>query len=174
MDTTLKFGLSLFSLAMLVLAFTAPSPAVHLVVAAGTPDAYGQQIQFVLIHQYESGAWVLRKNVTTALYSAGYDVDVYPAEATRFLVCTEYNDDFNTAKTESEALADVRVYITISGGELAQTLMTDINATYRATGDWWRGWSSYTWNSTGKPTAGASYTVTIQYQAFLTPDEYTP
>ncbi len=165
----LASALVLISL-MIPLSFAIPA---RLVMAAGTPDAYGQQIQFVLIYQWTGTAWVKRGNVTTAAYSSGYDVDVTPNQPTRFFVCSEFNDDFNTAKTESEALADIRVYITINVAQVSRTLMTDHNSTYKATGDWWRSWSSYLWNSTGKPTAGASYTVVIEFEAYFSPDEYT-
>lgn len=160
---------------MSVFAFAPKSGTVHLAVAAGTPDAYENQILYVEVYQWNnvSSYWELQGNVTQAAYTAGVDVDVDPGRNIRFFVKGGINTKF--AGSEAEAVLNVRSYITIAG-ELSRTLMTDDNCTGTVTAgaeELYAVWSHYYWTvSGGKPLAGNTYTVSLEFQCYYDPDDY--
>lgn len=166
-------------IALVGLAFLAPqSPFVRLVVAAGNPDAYEQCILYVEIYQWDnvSEEFDLMANVTYANYVSGYDVDVNPDQDIRFFVKTGINTKF--ADDGPNAIAKSRAYITITG-EVSRTLMTVDNYTGQVSpfGNESLGavWHHYYWSpAAGKPAAGVTYQVLIEFQAYYDPDDWTP
>lgn len=161
-----------------VFAFAPRPSGVRLVVAAGTPDAYNQEFYYIAVYQKSavSGLWVLKANITSALYSAGYNVNINPNESIRFFSCAGINNGFATS--EAEALSYTRSYITITG-EVTRTLMTDDNATEYPDGlgtyYTWAVKSHYYWSpSGGKPIAGETYAVLFEFQGYFDPDDYNP
>lgn len=168
------------SLIMLAcLGFLSPrTPFVRLALAAGVPDAYEQQILYVEVYQWDniSSEWDLMANVTNALYTSGYDVNIYPDLDLRFFVKTGINTKF--ADNGPNAIAKSRCYITITG-QVSKTLMTVDNYTGQVTpnGNQSLGavWHHYYWSPTGGvPSAGLTYAVNFEFYAYYDPDDWTP
>jgi hypothetical protein len=161
------------------LAFMAPrSPFIRLAIAAGTPDAYEQQILYVEIYQWDnvSSEFDLVGNVTAALYTSGYAVDIQPEQDLRFFAKTGINSQF--ADDAENAVAQTRCYITITG-QVARTLMTVDNCTgtVSPTGNQTLQavWHHYYWiPSAGVPMPGVAYSVTLEFQTCYDPDDWSP
>lgn len=174
-----KLVLSSCLIGLALIGFLTPQfGLVHLALAAGVPDAYEQQILYVEIYQYDniSLEWDLVANVTQALYTSGYDVNVQPDQDIHFFAKTGINSKF--ADDAPNAVAKSRCYITITG-EVSRTLMTVDNCTgdLSPTGNQtlMAVWHHYYWvTSAGEPSAGVTYNVKLEFYAYYDPDDWTP
>lgn len=124
-------------------------------------DAYGDQINYVEVWQWNGTAYVLRANFT----STGQSVRVEDNHVIKFVVSIKFNSTF--ASSQAEAISYTRVYMNITNGgtiwnneELNNTECTG------PTGNFYYLKEEGIWNSTGKPVAGVTYACSIVYQGY--------
>jgi len=121
-------------------------------------DAYGNDIQYVEIHQYNGTHWNLVENFT----STGGSCRVNDEWPTNFTVSIKFNSTF--ASSTAEAISYTRVYMNISesvwtNAELNNTACSLVGSFYILT-------EQGHWNETGKPEAGITYECSVLYQGY--------
>ena len=127
--------------------------------AIGTPDAYGNVIMNLTIHQWNGTLWELLQTVTTDTNWTQRVVDSQPINIT---ICWRLNKTL--ASTTTLARTYTRVYINIStiwtNNEMNYTGSVSSDATY------YYGYERAYWNQTGKPESGVTYDVATKYEAY--------
>ena len=158
-----KNALSIFAITLLsILALMNTNQKYSLiksVKAIGTPDAYGNVIMNLTIHQWDGDSWELLQTVETDTNWTQRVVDSQPINIT---VCWRLN--ITLADDITEARAYTRVYINIT------TIWTnnEMNATGSVTSDvdYYYGYELAYWNQTGNPESGVTYNVATRYEAY--------
>ena len=128
---------------------------IHLAWAA---DAYGNDIQFVEIHQYNGSAWNLVENFT----SSGGSTRVHDGWPTNFSVSIKFNSTF--ASSTAEAISYTRVYMNISQSVWTNEELN--NTACSLIGDFYVLEEEGHWNQTGKPESGVTYECSVLYQGY--------
>lgn len=128
---------------------------IHLAWAA---DAYGNDVEFVEIYQYDGSAWNLVENFT----SSGGSCRVHDGWPTNFTVSIKFNSTL--ASSTAEAIDYTRLYMNISESiwtneELNNTACSLVGSFYILT-------EEGHWNQTGKPVAGTTYECSVSYQGY--------
>lgn len=157
------------------------------VFAAGTPDSYGNRIRALYCQDYNGSTWIMSPhcvtsdgtldyywpNLNTSNYichayssSSPYQWRVYDAKPLRLWCSVWLNYSF--ASTSSEAKSYMKIYCNITGGGYS---LTNQEFTYGSCDPigvvYWEMYNNYyTWNATGKPNAGTTYTITVWYNAY--------
>jgi hypothetical protein len=99
-----------------------------------------------------------------AITSTGGSVTVQPNQNTKFTV--KVSIEWFTAGSQAGALTKTREYLSIAGEGITNVEMgSEVNAG-QATDVCYYVEAEYSWTTAGKPVAGTTYTVTIQYQAY--------
>jgi len=163
-----KFLISLLIVPILLIGLLGLNSNTFLVFAAGTADAYGDQINTVDVFQYVDSAWVWKGQVTKTNYTSGIQVKVDALTETRFNCSVLLNSTF--ASSTSEAITNTRVYLNITYANgttvIATTEITDYAAT-GPTGNQYTVYSYYLWNDpTHHPIAGTTYYVWFKYDVY--------
>jgi len=121
-------------------------------------DAYGNDIQFVEVHQYNGSAWNLVHNFT----SSGGSCRVHDGWITNFTVSIKFNSTF--ASNNEEAISYTRVYMNIS--ESVWTNEELNNTACSLVGSFYILEEQGCWNQTGKPESGVTYECSVLYQGY--------
>jgi len=142
----------------ILLAVCLTSPNGTFIRLAWAADAYGNDIQFVEIYQYNGTDWNLVENFT----SSGGTCRVHDGWPTNFTVSTKFNNTL--ASSTSEAIDYTRVYMNISesvwtNAELNNTACSLVGSFYIVT-------EQGHWNQTGKPESGVTYECAVLYQGY--------
>ena len=125
---------------------------------AWAADAYGNDIQFVEIHQYNGTDWNLVENFT----SSGGSCRVHDGWPTNFSVSIKFNSTF--ASSTAEAISYTRVYMNIS--ESVWTNEELNNTACSLVGSFYILEEQGHWNQTGKPESGVTYECSVLYQGY--------
>lgn len=116
-------------------------------------------IMKLTIYQDPGTGYVTRGSIS----SDGGSLTVQPDQDTKFRVRVLL--DRSKASTTTQAKDRTRCYLAITG-EVSTTLMTAFAGYDLGAEIGWAAEHDYTWNVAGKPVAGNTYTVTIEYQAY--------
>jgi len=162
MIATVVFG------AILILGLLGYSPNSNLrinifkrVRAIGTPDAYGNVIMNLTIHQWDGDSWELLQTVTTDTNWTQRVVDSQPINIT---VCWRLNNTL--ASSEAEAVSYTRVYINLTDGGTIWNNEEMNNTSSGSDASYYYGYELAHWNQTGLPTSGVTYDVATRYEAY--------
>lgn len=155
--------------------------------AAGTPDAYGNRINALYVQDYNGTDWLMNKNAVT--YDGNAD-PYYPSGNTTAYVWNEYNPasayawrvldakpvslwcnvrlNYTLASSSGEAKSFMKIYcnITASGYSLTDQEFTYGSCAQVGTAYWQLYNNYYTWNVTGHPVAGQTYSIVVWYNAY--------
>lgn len=123
-------------------------------------DAYGSDIQFIEVYQWNGTAYNLVENFT----SSGGSCRVVENNTIKFIVGIKFNKTL--ASDNAEAISFTRVYSNITDGgsiwnneELNHTSIdSDANFYYLK--------ENGVWNETGKPSSGVTYNCSFLYQGY--------
>jgi hypothetical protein len=131
------------------------------IVYASPADSYGNDILFIEVWQWNGTAYALKHNIT----SSGGSYRINDNCATRFNVTVRFNATL--ASSQSEAVSFTRVYMNITDGGTIwnNQLLTNV-AVRGPTGGFYILTKQATWNSTGYPVAGTTYTISALYQGY--------
>ena len=132
----------------------------HLIAYASPADAYGNDINYVEIWQYNGTTWILKANFT----SSGGSVRINNNQQVKFNVGIRLNSTL--ASSSDEAISYTRVYmnITYDGTFVWQNVELN-NTSCQLVGNFYYLIETGTW-STNLPIAGKTYACTILYQAY--------
>jgi len=125
---------------------------------AWAADAYGNDIQFVEIWQYNGSNWNLVENFT----SSGGSCRVHDSYPTNFTVSLKFNSTL--ASSTAEAISYARVYMNIS--ESVWTNAELNNTACSLVGDYYILEEQGHWNQTGKPESGITYEFSVLFQGY--------
>ncbi len=115
------------------------------------------------VYQYVSGSWVLRGTVS----ASGGTIVVAAEQPVKFDLICVVDYYISGSGTCAGALTNTRAYIAITG-EVSTTLMTQSSSCPGNIPDIvWYILFTYTWDASGKPVSGVTYTVTFTYQAYF-------
>lgn len=123
-------------------------------------DAYGNDILWVAIYQYNGTAWNLVWNIT----SSGGSYRVHDAWAINFTVCIQFNNTL--ASSTAEAIDYTRVYMNITDGGTVWNNEELNNTACTLEGDYYVLLEEGYWNEVGKPEAGVTYECAVLYQGY--------
>ena len=170
MQKSMVIGLSLG--VVLCLAFTLPALYVappeetyaYLVVSPDQPalmmGAKGS-ILSLQVYQWTGSSWVFRG----AAGSTGGTIALVAEQPVHFDVVV-YVDYYTVSPVScAGAMGDTRVYLAIAG-QVSSTLMTVDSCPSNIPDVVWYVLFTYDWDAAGLPAAGASYTLTLTYQAY--------
>jgi len=155
------------TIAVAFLFATIPQNA-YIAYCAGTPDAYGNQILNFKVYQNDTGAWVWKGTITSANYTAGFQIRVEEGPCVMFNVTVRLNKTM--ASNIAEAVTNTRVYMNISdaGAVWTNELMDDWNdgGVDVGPGTYYSVTYSEIWSDATKPLAGITYDISIKYEAY--------
>jgi len=141
-----------------------------LVYAAGTPDAYGNQIYYLRVYQWSGAAWIQQgETVGFNNYTAGFQIRVNANQDVLFNCTVKLN--YTMAANIAEAVTNTRVYMNVSGGVWVNELLDDWNDGGIDQATWWSVTYSNEWDagSSGgdaNPQAGTTYDISVRYEAY--------
>lgn len=153
-----KKSLVLFLVAILLFAFLLVQSDLSILHLVYGSDAYGNDIQFIEIWQYNGSTWNLLENFT----SSGGSCRVHDAWVINFSINIKFNNTF--ASSTSEAIDYTRVYMNIS--ESVWTNAELNNTSCSLVGDFYILEEQGHWNQTGKPESGVTYECSVLYQGY--------
>lgn len=144
------------SIALLMIAlFSHPNGTfIKLVYAA---DAYGNDIQYVEIWQWNGTVWILMHNLT----ASGGTYRINDNQPTKFVVNIKFNSTLATDQTQ--AIDYTRVYMNITA---VWTNVELNNTSCVLVGGFYILKEQGLWNVTGQPQAGVTYACTVLYQGY--------
>lgn len=156
----------------LILANSPLNPVVN-VLCAGTPDAFGNQIDNVTVYQGSVGSWTQKGLITSANYTNGFEIEVDADDDIYIVAYVRLNSSL--ADDVSDANAKTQVNVTISGGGATgwsnHTLA--LNQTAVLVGSYYiiqygddGGGGTDVWSEAGHPSAGTSYTFKVYYNVY--------
>jgi hypothetical protein len=131
---------------------------------AWAADAYGQDIEWIHVVQYNGTAWNLVKNFTATAGSerilAGYQVN--------FTVAVRLNYTFAGSSSDASSFSRVNATISTGGTPLSGWSNVPCNQTVTPTqnGTYWYVWFYANWTSP-TPVGGNTYNCTFLYQAYF-------
>jgi hypothetical protein len=128
---------------------------------ASPADSYGNDILFIEVWQYNGSGYVLMHNIT----STGGTYRINDNQTTLFNVTVCFNSTL--ASSQSEAVSFTRVYMNITDGGTIwnNQLLTNIAVSGPTNGFYYLV-KQATWNSTGYPVAGTTYSISTLYQGY--------
>lgn len=169
MNKPMLIGLSLGALCaiafMLPTVFVAPAEEIaYLEVGSQVPSlqmgAKGS-IYSLQVYQWTGSAWVFRGAVS----ATGGTIALVAEQPVHFDVVV-YVDYYTVSPVScAGAMGDTRVYLAIAG-EVSSTLMDADSCPSNIPDVIWYVLFTYDWDVAGKPAAGATYTLTLTYQAY--------
>lgn len=113
------------------------------------------------VYQWTGSSWVFRGSAG----ASGGTIALVALQPVHFDVVTGLYYYLPSPPTCTKALQITRVYIAITG-EVSSTLMTPESCPSVYPDVAWLLLFTYNWDVAGKPAAGATYTVTLTYQAY--------
>lgn len=125
-------------------------------------DAYGSDIDYVEIWQWNGTDYVLRHNITTDPGGATYRI--YNEQVVKFIVSIMFNDTL--ASSNQEAIDFTKVYANITDGGSSWNNAEFNNTACSSSGGFYWLKEEGVWNQTGKPTGGVTYAVSIRYDGY--------
>jgi len=145
---------------VLLLTLTLWNNSINIRVFASPADAYGNDINYVEIWQFNGTTWVLKANFT----SSGGSVRINDNQQVKFNVGIKLNSTL--ASSSNEAISYTRVYmnITYDSNFIWQNVELN-NTSCQLVGNFYYLIETGIW-STNLPIAGKTYACTVLYQAY--------
>ena len=157
-----------------------------IVYAGGTPDEYGNRINSIVLQQYNGTDWVwyyakayswngqedtyqrgTTANYAWKEYTASFDFSVLHNKPLRLWVNVRLNQSLAGSAELAVNYTWLKINITSTEGySLLNKNFTKGNAYAVGTAYWMVAQNYYTWNVTGYPVEGVTYSVVIKYEAY--------
>lgn len=134
-------------------------PLIHVVYGA---DAYGNDITFILVEQWDGAAYQVISNFT----STGGSSRVSDSLKIRFTVGVKLSSSLASSQNEAGNWTDVKMNIT-NGGAIWTNRDFPVNSKTGPTGGFYYVRFVDVWDDSGKPAAGVTYTCTAKYTAYI-------
>jgi len=174
-----RLGLTVPAIAVLVfslLTFHGPFGMINVVMAAGTPDIHNNQIVNMTVKQWNGSNWNVKGFITSANYSANFQVQVEAKGAGsvgELLFYTWVKLNSTLASSGADAADKVMINMSISGGGATgwtnKTMFEGGSGIL--VGDFYYIDTDLVadanhWDEAGHPAAGQTYTLKIYYWAY--------
>jgi len=158
-----KTLVSIFAICTILVALLFLPESSLVKIAFGSPDSYGNQINYIEIWQWNVSSYELLVNFT----SSGGSVRVKDSTVTKFIVGIQFNSTLASSTNQAIEYTKVLMNITDDTTPLAEWNNRELNNTSCSlVGNFYLLKEQGIWNITGYPISGVTYTCTPKYRAY--------